>query len=155
MRIFTIYGGRVCLDPEHEGDRRLAEAAFPPAGQKQASWRCHACRNRKRRGEAENRRRRDRYARNRHRERDNARVDAGRQAVLEHYGRVCACCGATEGLSVDHVGGRAPEHRHLPPRDLRRWLVVNGFPPGFQLLCIPCNSSKGRGARCRIHAPAA
>ncbi len=30
------------------------------------------------------------------------------------------------------------------------WLVVNGFPPGFQTLCGPCNRSKGRGSACRI-----
>jgi hypothetical protein len=32
---------------------------------------------------------------------------------------------------------------------ITHWLVVHGFPPGFQTLCGPCNRSKGRGPACR------
>ncbi len=31
-----------------------------------------------------------------------------------------------------------------------RWLIRNGFPEGFQTLCMPCNSSKRDGDRCRL-----
>jgi hypothetical protein len=29
-----------------------------------------------------------------------------------------------------------------------RWLRDNGFPEGFQMLCLSCNDSKGTGERC-------
>ena len=91
-------------------------------------------------------------------ERLRARVRK-REAVFDHYGRVCACCGSTENLTVDHVNGDGSAHRakigHGSAR-LYRWLVVNGFPDGFQILCAPCNVSKGRRKSCRIdHAKAA
>lgn len=74
--------------------------------------------------------------------------------VFGHYGRRCACCGAAERLTIDHVDGDGAEHRRELGSQgswaLYRWLVVNGFPPGFQTLCEPCNGSKGRRAACRI-----
>ena len=79
-----------------------------------------------------------------------------RDRVLDHYGRACACCGATENLTVDHVTGGGSAHRmELFRRDMGgvpfyRWLVRNGFPDGFQILCLPCNSSKGTGGRCKL-----
>ena len=31
-----------------------------------------------------------------------------------------------------------------------RWLRGNGFPEGFQILCLSCNDSKGTGERCTL-----
>jgi hypothetical protein len=75
---------------------------------------------------------------------------------------VCACCGATENLSIDHVDGSGNQHRAEigitgggGSDQLYRWLIVNGFPSGFQTLCRRCNRSKGTGAHCRLnHASA-
>jgi len=81
-----------------------------------------------------------------------------RDRVLHHYGRVCACCGSTEDLTVDHVEGGGAEHREelfgrrrgTESTAFYRWLIENGFPEGFQALCRPCNSSKQNGAACRL-----
>lgn len=92
-----------------------------------------------------------------HREviRENAQRQhaANRKAVFDHYGRVCACCGTTERLSIDHVNGDGREHRKqigMGSSHLYRWLIANGFPAGFQVLCKPCNKSKADGDGCRI-----
>lgn len=75
-----------------------------------------------------------------------------RDQVLDHYGRVCACpgCGATEGLTIDHVDPAADLATGLTSYKLCRWIIKNGFPEGFQILCKPCNSSKKDGPACRI-----
>jgi hypothetical protein len=77
--------------------------------------------------------------------------------VFAHYGTACACCGATENLSIDHVNGDGGDHREElfgrrngGGEQVWRWLVKNGFPDGFQTLCIPCNQSKRTGERCRL-----
>jgi hypothetical protein len=74
--------------------------------------------------------------------------------VFAHYGTWCACCGTTEQLTIDHVNGDGAKHRRLMGSGggtfIYHWLVVNGFPPGFQTLCGPCNQSKGRGPACRL-----
>ena len=86
---------------------------------------------------------------------------AARDAVLDHYGRVCACCGATENLAVDHVNGGGNAHRielfgrSSESKMMYLWLIDNGFPPGFQVLCKPCNASKGNGPACRLDHRAA
>jgi hypothetical protein len=80
-------------------------------------------------------------------------------AVLDHYGNVCACCGTSERLSIDHVNGDGRKHRARygrGPEELYRWIIRHGFPPGFQTLCVSCNLSKATGPRCRIdHTPRA
>jgi hypothetical protein len=81
-----------------------------------------------------------------------------RRAILDHYGRACACCGATENLTVDHVNGGGNRHRAEIGHGsyaLYRWLVVNCYPADFQILCRPCNQSKDDGPSCQLdHAPA-
>ena len=82
---------------------------------------------------------------------------ANREAVFNRYGRSCACCGATARLSVDHVNGDGREHRAeigMGSSHLYRWLIANGFPDGFQVLCKLCNKSKADGDRCRLNHPA-
>jgi hypothetical protein len=83
----------------------------------------------------------------------NARLKA---RVLSHYGLICACCGTTEDLSIDHINGRGREHRdklfgtQQVAYRFYAWLIRQGFPDGYQTLCRPCNSSKRRGTHCRL-----
>lgn len=80
-----------------------------------------------------------------------------RGKVLAHYGTSCSCCGTTERLTIDHINGDGSEHRaELGKVNFYRWLIRQGFPEGYQVLCFPCNQSKGRGSRCGLdHAAAA
>jgi len=79
--------------------------------------------------------------------------------VLERYGTCCACCGSTENLGIDHINGDGYEHREelfgngrANSLGFYRWLIGNNFPPGFQTLCRPCNSSKSRDGSCKMHS---
>ena len=87
------------------------------------------------------------------------RREVNRNAVLDHYGHSCACCGSMDRLGIDHIDGDGKEHRaEIGVRtgtEMNSWLVKSGFPEGFQTLCGPCNTSKGRGERCRLDHAAA
>ena len=89
--------------------------------------------------------------RKRYRRRRQARE---REQVFTHYGTSCSCCGATQRLTIDHVDGDGAEHRRaMGNRGGYRtyhWLVMNGFPAGFQTLCEPCNLSKARKHTCHL-----
>lgn len=81
---------------------------------------------------------------------DRERHRNAKDKVLDHYGRTCACCGETTELflTIDHVNNDGAEHRRNKLSGgagnvLYRWLVSNGFPPGFQTLCYNCNMAKG------------
>jgi hypothetical protein len=76
-----------------------------------------------------------------------------RDIVFAAYGGAkCACCGEAEiaFLQIDHVNGDGAEHRRVlkSSSKIYRWLKVNGFPPGFQVLCANCNHAKGRYGVC-------
>jgi len=73
--------------------------------------------------------------------------DRARQAVLDHYGRFCACCKETEEmfLTIDHIDDSGAEHRReMKTSTTAIWLKQNNFPPGFQILCINCNQGRYR-----------
>jgi hypothetical protein len=55
-------------------------------------------------------------------------------------------------LTIDHINGDGKRHRKEVHRGTPfwRWLIAEGFPEGFQVLCLSCNQSKGRGDRCRL-----
>jgi hypothetical protein len=84
------------------------------------------------------------------------------QAVFAHYSNntfICACCGESEKdfLVIDHINGNGNQHRrevlgttNAGGYRMHRWLVKTGFPPGFQVLCSNCNTSKGKHDEC-IH----
>ena len=40
--------------------------------------------------------------------------------------------------------------RDAEPYGMYRWLRDNGFPEGFQILCLSCDDSKGTGERCTL-----
>lgn len=74
-----------------------------------------------------------------------------RDAIYEHYGNVCACCGETNPLflSIDHVNGGGRGHRKsLGPKAGTHAMLYDikkrGFPPDFQLLCFNCNCGRAR-----------
>lgn len=75
--------------------------------------------------------------------------------VYKHYGLKCNCCGEKEYkfLTIDHIYGGGQKHRRElgsvnNSRALRRWLIDNNFPKGFQLLCYNCNITKGLYGEC-------
>ena len=125
-----------CPCPEHEGPNPLSVSEFSrrKAGGLQ-SW-CKTCTTR-------NQTRQD---------------QTNRDIVFGHYGRICSCpgCGATKDLTIDHINGDGDAHRiglfgrSAESRQLFIWLIETGFPPGFQVLCRPCNASKGTGPACRL-----
>lgn len=68
-----------------------------------------------------------------------------RQQALDAYGARCACCNEhrTEFLAIDHIDGGGNAHRKeigaSGSTSTYRWLEVNGYPPGFRVLCHNCN----------------
>lgn len=70
--------------------------------------------------------------------------------VFNHYcdGDIkCKQCGFrdTRALSIDHINGNGAEHRKLGAGTgirLCRWLIRNGLPDGFQILCMNCQFIK-------------
>jgi hypothetical protein len=83
---------------------------------------------------------------------------ANKSKVIKAYGGKCFCCGESEPsfLCIDHINDDGASHRELigygRTTDGRRkvgsgsimyaWLVKNGFPEDFQLLCANCNMAK-------------
>ena len=74
------------------------------------------------------------------------RNGALREQVLDAYDGKCACCGERERrfLTIDHVNNDGKEMRkvHGVTHRLYVWLIKNGFPDGFQVLCMNCNFGK-------------
>lgn len=72
-----------------------------------------------------------------------------REALLVHYGGSpprCACCHESEKLflTLDHInGGGNKQVRELGgPITFYRWLIAQGFPEGYQILCFNCNNGR-------------
>jgi hypothetical protein len=71
--------------------------------------------------------------------------DAIKHKVFSHYGYKCACCGETikQFLCIDHINGNGNAHRkEIGHVHIYKWLVLHGFPKGFQTLCHNCNQGK-------------
>lgn len=74
--------------------------------------------------------------------------------VLTHYSGgtlKCKNCGEShiEFLEIDHINGNGKQHK----REIRctgvsvfRWLKINNYPEGYQVLCSNCNNKKERDA---------
>jgi len=86
------------------------------------------------------------------RERTRARNRELREKVFDAYGRVCACCGEDqyEFLQIDHTNNDGAAHRREIGGGavIFHWLVKNGFPKGFQVLCANCNYAKAHYGCC-------
>lgn len=66
-----------------------------------------------------------------------------RAKVLNHYGRICRCCGESNVrfLTIDHVhsDGHVQRKEHGSGLDFYRWIIKNNFPDDLQTLCFNCN----------------
>jgi predicted restriction endonuclease len=76
-----------------------------------------------------------------------------RNIVLEHYGGKCVCCGESqiEFLSIDHVnndGAIERKEKHLRGPNLYSYIIKNGFPNSYRVLCYNCNMSLGMHGYC-------
>lgn len=84
-----------------------------------------------------------------------AQRDRIRLLIIDHYSNgtmKCACCSISyyEFLGIDHIEGRrALGHaKNMTGTKLYRYLRRNGFPQGFQVLCLNCNWAKGHFGEC-------
>lgn len=74
-------------------------------------------------------------------------ADVVKEEVFKAYGGwVCNCCGEREKafLTIDHVNNDGCEKRkeHGHSNRFYRWLRRNGYPDGYQVLCMNCNFGK-------------
>jgi len=75
---------------------------------------------------------------------------SAKDAVFEHYGRKCQCCGETQPLflDIDHMDNDGAEHRKkhrlTAGTQFYVWLRNNNFPANYQTLCCNCNRAKFR-----------
>lgn len=81
------------------------------------------------------------------------------RTVIGHYSNGtfrCKCCGESERdfLTLDHVNGNGNKERMEALGRMGggyrfyRWLIKRGFPPGYAVLCMNCNLSKGKHGMC-------
>jgi len=83
-----------------------------------------------------------------------------RDAFNAYGGPQCACCGTLvdEFLTMDHIEGGGAAHRAELRGNknqsggggikLYLWMKRMGYPPGFQVLCMNCNFTKGKYGVC-------
>lgn len=82
------------------------------------------------------------------------RHDSDKLQVLSNYsiGKLaCVCCGESEYefLTIDHINGGGRHHRRtMTHSHLYKWLIDNGLPEGYQVLCYNCNCAKGKLGKC-------
>jgi hypothetical protein len=80
------------------------------------------------------------------------RLRRNRMKVIEAYGGKCTCCGISDErlLTLDHPNGVLLHRRQLGGvQKLYRWLIREGFPSGYRLLCWNCNSGRSaNGGTC-------
>lgn len=65
-----------------------------------------------------------------------------KRKAFDHYGWACVCCGDSNEvfLTLDHIGGGGTQHRQMArASNAYEWVVKNGFPEGFRVLCHNCN----------------
>jgi len=67
--------------------------------------------------------------------------------ILSHYSNgstKCAYCGFDDirALSIDHIDGGGAPHRKMTGNDIYGWLKRNGYPEGYQVLCMNCQLIK-------------
>lgn len=79
------------------------------------------------------------------------RLHIKKEVFAAYGGETCVCCGENhiEFLSIHHTDGNGAEHRKLVPAPyLYGWLKKNGFPTGFEILCMNCNFAMGHFGKC-------
>ena len=91
-------------------------------------------------------------SKDRDKERRRSRMSSQRQkqVVISAYGDKCACCGESDirFLTIDHVNGGGNRHiKELKEKlhtSFYTWLIREGFPEGFQVLCWNCNMGRAK-----------
>jgi len=80
--------------------------------------------------------------------------------VLTHYsleGKIkCTCCGIEDidVLCMDHKNGDGNEHRKIvSASSMFRWIIRNGYPDTFRILCANCNQALGTRGYCPHNTP--
>lgn len=72
------------------------------------------------------------------------------EAIMAYGGYKCSWCGINEPLvlCLDHIENNGRDHRRqigsTGGHKLYLWMKENGYPPGFQVLCMNCNHAKYR-----------
>lgn len=72
-----------------------------------------------------------------------------KEAVFNHYGKFCRCCGETNPLflTVDHLEPIGTKNRYEKGQNkIYSYLRQHGYPEGFQILCFNCNCGRARNA---------
>lgn len=82
-----------------------------------------------------------------------------RRLVIDGYGGACACCGEAthQFLTIDHPNDDGAAHRREVGAGHRfyLWLVSQGFPDEYRLLCRNCNWGRYvNGGVCPHQTPA-
>jgi hypothetical protein len=85
-----------------------------------------------------------------------SRIKARLEALKAYGGEnpKCNCCQESEikFLCIDHINGGGVKHRkkinRLAGTSFYVWLKNNGYPSGFRVLCMNCNSSIGSYKYC-------
>lgn len=71
--------------------------------------------------------------------------------LIAHYSNntnKCACCGEPDirFLTIDHINGNGSKHRKSigcrSGATFYRWLIKEGMPEGYQILCFNCNIAR-------------
>ena len=70
-----------------------------------------------------------------------------KKIVIEHYGQSCQMCNENilEFLTIDHIDGGGNLHRKEIGKighHFYKWLIKNGFPNEYQVLCFNCNCGR-------------
>lgn len=78
-----------------------------------------------------------------------------KEQVIIGYGGSCVCCGEMtyEFLTIDHKNNDGNKERKIRGHSVRGygfylWLIKQGFPDSYQLLCFNCNAAKAFFGRC-------
>jgi len=78
----------------------------------------------------------------------NTRQKITEEAFNAYGGFICNCCGETipKFLTIDHINGVTKEERKRQRTGwlFYRWLKLQGYPPGYQVLCYNCNLGRAR-----------
>jgi hypothetical protein len=74
-----------------------------------------------------------------------------------NYTYECKCCGEDDfnKLTIDHINGGGMYHTCALKRQgwpFHKWLIDEGYPDGYQILCKRCNCIKGKKPECNCQS---
>ncbi|WP_157368697.1 hypothetical protein [Zavarzinella formosa] len=82
-----------------------------------------------------------------HLKRQSRYTEKNKEIVMSNYSNGAMCCSHCGydnmlALSIDHVNGGGCKHRQEINKNFYSWLRKNGFPEGYQVLCMNCQFVK-------------